>query len=268
MRYLRQNTATIVTIGPFVDKTDGVTLEDAIAEGDDEKITFVVDANDGGAPTVVLDMVATNASPTNDVTDLGTSGYYGLELTAGNTNYVGRAVLSITNAAVHAPVFHEFTILPANAFDTLLGTDLLNVNAAEISGDSTAADAVEAAYDATDGPVALHGIIDQGTAQSATGTTVVLRAASAFANDTLIGATIAVYGSDQAYWQQRVITDNTLSDDTVTVDTWTVTPSGTITYKIFATPPASGSLLPDVNVEKINNVQVVGAGTSGDKWRA
>jgi hypothetical protein len=134
MRYLKQNTATIVTIGPFIDKTDGVTLKDAIAEGASELITFIVDSNDGSAPTKVLDMVATNASTDNDVTDLGTSGYYGMELTAANTNYVGRAVLSITNAAVHCPVIHEFEILPANVYDSLMGTDLLDVNTAQWLG--------------------------------------------------------------------------------------------------------------------------------------
>ena len=138
MRYLKQNTATIVTIGPFIDIL-GLALEDAIAEGADEKITFIVDGNAGGAPTVVLDMVATNASADNDVTDLGTSGYYGLELTAANTNYVGRAVLSISNAAVHLPVFHEFMILPANVFDALIGVDALyvdvqEINSAEVTG--------------------------------------------------------------------------------------------------------------------------------------
>ena len=140
-RYLRQNTATIVTIGPFIDIL-GLALEDAIAEGASELITFIADTNAGGAPTIVLDMVATNASTDNDVSDLGTSGYYGLELTAANTNYVGRAVLSITNAAVHLPVFHEFTILPANVFDSLVlgsGVDLLDVNTAQWLGTACAA---------------------------------------------------------------------------------------------------------------------------------
>lgn len=142
MRYLKQNTATIVTIGPFIDIL-GLALEDAIAEGASELITFIVDANNGAAPTVVLDMVATNASTDNDVTDLGTSGYYGLELTAANTNYVGRAVLSVTNAAVHLPVFHEFMILPANVFDALIGADVLyvdvqEINSAEVVGDGDA----------------------------------------------------------------------------------------------------------------------------------
>jgi hypothetical protein len=56
-----------------------------------------------------------------------------------------------------------------------------------------------------DGPIPLLGIIDQGTAQSATSTTVVLRAAAAFADDTLIGCTIGVLGSTQGYWQFRDI---------------------------------------------------------------
>lgn len=139
MRYLRQNTATIVTIGPFIDIA-GLELEAAIAEGASELITFIVDANNGAAPTVVLDMVATNASTDNDVTDLGTSGYYGLELTAANTNYVGRAVLSVTNAAVHLPMFHEFMILPANVFDALIGTDALYVDVQEINSNSVTGD--------------------------------------------------------------------------------------------------------------------------------
>jgi len=124
-----------------------------------------------------------------------------------------------------------------HAFD--LDTATQSVNVSQISGDSTAADNLENAYDDTAGPVPWHGIIDQGTAQSATATTVVLRAAAAFADDTIIGATIAVLGSTQGYWQVRVITDHVLTSDTVTVPTWTVTPSGTITYKIFATAPGA-----------------------------
>lgn len=115
---------------------------------------------------------------------------------------------------------------------------VINANVAQISGDTTAADNLETAFDDTAGAVPWQGIIDQGTAQSATSTTVVLRSAAAFADDTLIGATIMVFGSTQGYWQTREITDSVLSTDTVTVDAWTVTPSGTITYKILAGPPA------------------------------
>jgi hypothetical protein len=107
-------------------------------------------------------------------------------------------------------------------------------------------------------------VIDLGTAQSATGTTVVLRAAAAFPNNTLIGATILVYGSTQGYWQRRIITANTLSDDTVTVDAFDVTPSGTITYRIIGTPPSPASgTLPGVNV-----VQISGDATAADNAEA
>jgi hypothetical protein len=104
----------------------------------------------------------------------------------------------------------------------------------------------EASFATTAGSFAPLGIIDQGTAQSATATTLVLRAAAAFADDTIIGATIEVLGSTQGYWQTRSITGHDLATDTATVDAWTVTPSGTITYKIFATPPASASAPPSV----------------------
>lgn len=126
---------------------------------------------------------------------------------------------------------------------------LQSVNAAQISGDSTAADNLETAFDDTAGPVPHMGILDQGTAQSASATTLVLRAATPLgADDAPIGAVLAVYGSTQGYWQWRAITDYVTSTDTATVDTWTVTPSGTITYKIFGSPPVSASYLPAVNV--------------------
>ncbi len=139
------------------------------------------------------------------------------------------------------------------------GTTAQPVNATQISGDSTAADNLEAAFDDTAGPVPFLGIVDQGTAQSASGTGVVLRAAAAFADDVLIGNVIGVYGSTQGYWQFRLITGNALSGDSVTVDTWTVTPSGTITYKIFGSAPASVTAPSAVNIVAIGGDSVTAA---------
>src|SRR5512146_1596314 len=114
MRYLRQNTATIVTVGPFLDKADGVTLETGLTITN-ERISFVVDANDGSAPTLVLDNVTGATSGTaNDLNYITNcdAALMQLELAAANVNYVGRAFLTVTDAANHCPVFHEFTILP------------------------------------------------------------------------------------------------------------------------------------------------------------
>lgn len=143
------------------------------------------------------------------------------------------------------------------------GTTPIPANMTQVSGDATAADNLETSFDDTAGPVPWMGIVDQGTAQSASSTGVVLRSAAAFADDTLIGCTIGVLGSTQGYWQFREITDNALSGDTVTVDTWTVTPSGTITYKIFGGPPASASLLPPVNVTQWNGSAVATPSVAG-----
>jgi hypothetical protein len=131
-RYLRANTATIVTVGPFYDKTDGVTIENSLTITN-EKITMVVDNNDGSAPTIVLDNVTGATSGTdNDLNYISgcDAGLMQLELSAANTNYAGkRVMLTITDAANHVPVFHEFTILPANVYDSLcLGTEKLKTD--------------------------------------------------------------------------------------------------------------------------------------------
>lgn len=124
---------------------------------------------------------------------------------------------------------------------TAVGSATVNANMTQISGDGTAADNLETAFDDTAGAVPWQGILDQGTAQSATGTTLVLRAATAFGADNVpIGMTLMVFGSTQGYWQTRLITDYTTADDTATVDTWDTTPSGTITYKVLATAASSG----------------------------
>jgi hypothetical protein len=80
---------------------------------------------------------------------------------------------------------------------------------------------------------------------------LVLASASTFANDELIGAVVVITGGSTGVGQSRVITDYVGSTDTATVDTWTTTPTGTITYVIFAAAPASATALPAVNVTQV-----------------
>jgi len=291
MRELKTNTATRITVGPFLDVTDAKTPEVALT-ATNEKITFVVD--DAGVPTLVLDANATGSGGNNDLVHItgDDAGYYDLELTAANVNYLGRAVLAITYVTDHLPVFHEFEIVSAAYFDWKYGstapavasvTGAVGSVTGNVGGNVTGSvgsvvgavgsvtgavgsvtgavgsvtGAVgsiatggisEASFATTAGSFAPLGIVDQGTAQSATGTTIVLRSAAAFANDELIGATVYIVSATAGAGQSRVITDYVLSTDTATVDTWTTTPSGTIVYKIFATPPASATSVPAVNV--------------------
>lgn len=134
MRFLRQNTAVRVTVGPFLDKTDGITPETGLT-ATNEHLTLIVD--DGNVPTLVLDANATASGGNNDFVHITNddAGFYDLELTAAQTNYVGRAMLSINYATDHCPVFHEFIILPANIYDSLvLGTDYIQSNVKQLNG--------------------------------------------------------------------------------------------------------------------------------------
>lgn len=98
----------------------------------------------------------------------------------------------------------------------------------------------EASFATTAGSFEPLGIVDQGTAQAATGTTLQLRSAAAFADDEIIGATIMVTGGSTGVGQSRTITDYVSSTDTATVATWTTTPTGTITYQVYGTAASTG----------------------------
>lgn len=138
MRFLKTNTATRVTVGPFLDPTDGVTPKTGLTVTNDH-LTLVVD--DGGVPTLVLDAAATASGGNNDMVHItgDDAGFYDLELTAAQVNYVGRAMLAVTDATNHCPVFCEFTILPAVVYDALIGgSDNLDVSVTQWNGSAIA----------------------------------------------------------------------------------------------------------------------------------
>lgn len=136
MRFLRTNTAIRLTVGPFMDATNGVTPEIALTVTNC-RLTLMVD--DGNVPTKVLDDPATASGGNNDMIHVSgdTAGFYDLELTAGQLAFVGRAMLAITDAATHCPVFHEFMILPTVVYDSfVLGTDIFQTDVTQFGGTS------------------------------------------------------------------------------------------------------------------------------------
>ncbi len=123
MQFLRQNTAVIIAVGPFYDKTDGVTIETALTITN-ERITLTADTDAGSAPTLILDNITgATAATSNDLNYITgqDNGMMQIELSAADTNRVGRCHLSITDAANHVPVFHELFILPQAIYDWLTG---------------------------------------------------------------------------------------------------------------------------------------------------
>ena len=154
-RYLKQSTAFTFRIGPFVDSTDGVTAETglSIAQAD------IQISKNGGA------FAQTSASPT---TTHDTDGWYQCPLTTTDTNTLGPLTVQI-NMSGALPVWEHFMVMPANAYDSLVGgsdtlevdvTDIagasvstttaqIGVNVVQVSGDATAADNLELDYDGT-----------------------------------------------------------------------------------------------------------------------
>lgn len=89
---------------------------------------------------------------------------------------------------------------------------------------------------------AVDGLIAWGQAQSIpNATSIKLAATVSIPDSALIGATVHIYDSTNGKKQSRVITawNNTTKD--ATVDTWNETPTGTITYFVYATAPSSAA---------------------------
>lgn len=107
-------------------------------------------------------------------------------------------------------------------------------------GGSTSGNGLGISYTACLGPINGTGIIECGTLQSATSTTAVLRSATSFADDLVIGATLAITKGTGA-GQSRPITDWVSSTDTATVATWATTPDNTSVYELWGTAAQSGS---------------------------
>jgi len=136
MRFLRKNTAVIITVGPFLDPADGVTPETALTVTNCH-LTMMLDDDDGSAPNLIVDTAPTASGGDNDMVHItgDDAGFYSLELTAAQTNYNGRVILAITDAANHVPVWHEFTILPGVVYDSIVsGSDYLQVDTLQIEG--------------------------------------------------------------------------------------------------------------------------------------
>ena len=136
MLFLKQSTAATVKIGPFLDSTDGNTAETALTISQAD----VRLSKNGG------DIAQKNESSAATHDELG---LYDCDLDTTDTGTLGRLQLFVHESGALA-VWHEFMVVPANVYDSLVGgSDSLEVDATAISGDSTAADNAEAFFDGT-----------------------------------------------------------------------------------------------------------------------
>ena len=205
MRFLRSNTAVLITVGPFYDKTDGVTIKTALTITN-ERITLTADTDDNSAPTNILDNVTGATSATsNDLNYItgNDAGLMQLELSAANTNRVGRMFLSITDAVNHVPVFHEFFVLPQAIYDWLTGVIVpLPANVTTIAG---------AAVSTSTAQLGVNTVQAGGTAWGSGAIT-----AAAIAADAITAAKIADGAIDANTFAAGAITATAIATDAIT----------------------------------------------------
>jgi hypothetical protein len=122
--WLKQSTAATVKMGPFVDSGDGVTAETALTISQSD----IRLSKNGG------DIAQTNnaAGATHD--ELG---YYDVPLDTTDTNTLGRLKVIISESGA-LPVWADFMVVPANVWDSLFGSDKLQVDVAEWLGTAAA----------------------------------------------------------------------------------------------------------------------------------
>jgi len=134
MILLKEATAVTLLIGPFIDETDGKTAETGLTL---TQADIRLSKNAGN-------MAQKNDSGSCTHDELG---YYTCDLDATDTGTLGILKLMVHESGA-LPVWHEFLVVPANIYNSVvLGTDILDCNAKEISDDSTAADNLESACD-------------------------------------------------------------------------------------------------------------------------
>lgn len=133
--WLKQSTAVTVKLGPFVDSTDGVTAETALTISQAD----IRLSKNGG-----------NIAQTNNATGATHDelGYYDVPLDTTDTNTLGTLRVAVSESGA-LPVWQDFMVVPANVWYSLFGSDKLQVDTVEVSGDSSAADNAEAFFDGT-----------------------------------------------------------------------------------------------------------------------
>lgn len=252
-----------------------MSYEGDIALGQTIDVGFVTTSAATGAPTTLSGTPVISAYIGNSTTQLtagitlsvdfdGVTGYNNVRVVASSGNGYATATdvrLVITTGTVGGTsaigyVVGSFSIENRSAIRPTTAGRTLDVASTGEAGMDLSNILIYGA-----GPFAPTAVVDSGTAQSVTGTTLVMRSAAAFADSELVGATVVIRSATTGAGQRRLITANVGSTDTITVDTWTTTPTGTIVYDIFGSAPGSTSSPTPVNAVQVGGQTASAAGT-------
>lgn len=145
MKWLRQSTQVAVPFGPFVDPADAVTWKTSLASALDHLISGIRLSKNGAAFAVRNPGSVGSPSTVTGASVYGEHGHYLVTLDAVDTASLGTLRMSYAEPGGSPspqclPVWDDFMVLPANAYDALVnGTDALQVDAVELNSDAGAA---------------------------------------------------------------------------------------------------------------------------------
>ncbi len=267
MQDLRANTEVIVTVGPFVDVTDGFTPQTDITLGGDE-----AEIIKHGSTSVVDISGATWAAVTE------CRGYYSLTLTTSHTNTEGLLVVVVQDDSDCRPVKQEYMVLSEAAYDSLyaakdagfMSVDLATANAAALVDDvwdepltggshNAATSAGRRLRQVSDGLIILH----EGTAQAGAATTITLAAGASATDDIYHDAYVSIIAGTGAGQIRATIAYDGASKVLTVSKAWAVNPSSDSEYVLSGSSSVDlhtirDSLVAVSNLEASATTMVIG----------
>jgi len=132
---IKQSTAHTFLLGPFVDKTDGVTAETGLATAMDNATTGIRLSKNGGNMADRSDSTA----PVHDE-----DGFYTIVLNTTDTNTLGVLKVEYSEVATALPAWETFSVVTANYWDTKYSTDTFDVNVTAMAANVLTAAATNA----------------------------------------------------------------------------------------------------------------------------
>ena len=106
MHWLKQSTAKTLRFGPFLDESDGKTVENGLTISQSD----ILLSKNGGA-------FALTSGTGGATVDAANNGWYSLELSATDTNTLGPLTVAIHESGA-LPVFRHFMVVSEDTYDS------------------------------------------------------------------------------------------------------------------------------------------------------
>ena len=144
---LRQSTAVVIEFGPFLDKADGLALLSGLASAIDHATTGIKLSKNGGT------LAVRHAPVTASTYDA--HGCYKVTLDTTDTATLGTLRVIYTDPTTCLPVWQDFMVLTANAWDSTYGAAVMACNTTQVGGTAQTARDLGAGVLVTAGQLAV-----------------------------------------------------------------------------------------------------------------